>query len=35
VDAVNTDDLTEENVNDLRLLAGILAVAFAGYRRNV
>lgn len=33
VDAVNTDDLTEQNVNDLRLVASILAPAFAEYRR--
>jgi transcriptional regulator with GAF, ATPase, and Fis domain len=29
VDAVNTDDLTEQNLSDLRLIAGILAVAFS------
>lgn len=33
VDAPLTDTLTEEDENDLRLIAGILAVVFAEYRR--
>jgi GAF domain-containing protein len=33
VDAPLTDDLTEEDENDLRLIAGILAMLFAEYRR--
>ena len=33
VDAPETDDLTEDDENDLRLIAGILATIFAEYRR--
>jgi len=33
VDAPETDDLTEDDENDLRLIAGILAMVFAEYRR--
>ena len=33
VDAPETDDLTEDDENDLRLIAGILAMIFAEYRR--
>lgn len=33
VDAPLTDDLTEDDENDLRLIAGILAMVFAEYRR--
>lgn len=33
VDAPQTDDLTEDDENDLRLIAGILAMIFAEYRR--
>jgi hypothetical protein len=33
VDAPLTDDLTEDDENDLRLIAGILAMIFAEYRR--
>lgn len=33
VDAPETDDLTEEDENDLRLIASILATIFAEYRR--
>ena len=34
VDAPETDDLTEDDENDLRLIAGILAMIFAEYRRS-
>jgi len=33
VDAPETDDLTEDDENDLRLIAGVLAMIFAEYRR--
>lgn len=33
VDAPSTDDLTEDDENDLRLIAGILALLFAEFRR--